>query len=322
MRAFIASLTLLLAFCFATDVDAQRRKRRRKKAKKAKKVAVASEKTKVGIIKLMGKFKWNMKPSKILKDLEIVIAKDYKKKIETEKDPLKQDRMRREMMVAIKKLKKNHVSFTGKRTPWDLSLIDKEYGHKNDESMIVLWAKRDRKFYFFHHGQLWKIYIAFNTKMFKNKTFEDFSSAMEARFGKAERKYKTTISGESKLDYLVWPPAGKTLLKAIDNTSLYGNFCLVLLDKDTRETVMDGRKLNSPKKKGGDPLVEAVTKDGGDSSDENEDIVDQITGKRSKKPNVRGSTHTPRRPGTVNTAPPKPKKRKVDASDPLKGLDI
>ena len=126
MRAFIASLTLLLAFCFTTDVDAQRRKRRRKKAKKA------AVKTKVGLIKLMGKFKWGMKPGKILKDLEVKIAKTYKKKIENEKDPLRQDRLRKEMLTAIRKLKKNHVRFTGKQSPWDLSLIDKEYSHKNN----------------------------------------------------------------------------------------------------------------------------------------------------------------------------------------------
>jgi len=313
---------VLLAFCFATpDAMGQRKKKRRKK--RAKKVQVASKATMVAVTKLMGKFTWGMKPTKILKDLEIKISKGYRKKIQNEKDPLKQDRLRKDMMTAIKKLKKNYVKFSGKRSPWDLSLIDKEYAHKNDESMIVMWGKRDRKFYFFHHEQLWKIYIAFNTAMFRGKSFNDFAGAMEARFGKAERKYVTTISGESKLDHLAWPPAGKTKLKAIDNTGLYGNFCLVLLDKDAAENVKDGRKLNSPKKKGGDPLVEAVTKDGDSSTDENEDIVDQITGKRSKKPNVGGGTHTPRRPGTVITTPPKPKKRKkVDTSDPLKGLDI
>ena len=319
MRALIASLSLLLAFCFATPDAMGQRKKRRKKAKKTK---VASKQTQVGIVKLMGKFKWGMKPGKILKDLEVKLAKGYKTQIQSERNPLKQDRLRKEMLGAIKKLKKNHVKFTGKRSPWDLSLIDKEYAHKNNESMIVMWGKRDRKFYFFHHDRLWKIYIAFNTAMFKGKTFADFAGAMEARFGKAERKYATTISGESKLDHLAWPPAGKTKLKAIDNTGLYGNFCLVLSDKDAEENVMDGRKLNNPKRKGGDPLVEAVTKEGDSSTDENEDIVDRITGKKSKAPNF-SDGHKPRRPGTVITTPPKPKKRrKVDTSDPLKDLDI
>ena len=320
MRALLASLTLLLTFCFAApDALGQRKKRRRKKAKKVK---IASKQTQVGVEKLMGKFKWGMKPGKILKDLEVKLAKGYKTQIQSERNPLKQDRLRKEMLGAIKKLKKNHVKFTGKRSPWDLSLIDKEYAHKNNESMIVMWGKRDRKFYFFHHDRLWKIYIAFNTAMFRGKTFADFAGAMEARFGTAERKYATTISGESKLDHLAWPPAGKTKLKAIDNTGLYGNFCLVLLDKDEAGNVMDGRKLNSPKKKSGDPLVEAVTKDGDTGTDENEDIVDRITGKKSRAPST-GGGHRPRRPGTVNTTPPKPKKRKkVDTADPLKGLDI
>ena len=320
MRSLIACLSLFLAFGLATQVAHGQRKKRRKKVKKA---PVASKQTHVGIVKLMGKFKWGMKPGKILKDLEVKLTKAYTKKIQNEKDPLRQDKLRKEMFAAIKKLKKNHVKFTGKSTPWDLSLVDKEYSHKNNEGMIVMWEKRDRRFYFFHHDRLWKIYIAFNTAMFKGKTFADFASVMEARFGKAERKYATTISGESKLDHLAWPLAGKTKLKAIDNTSLYGNFCLVLLDKEEQGNVVDGRKLNSPKKKGGDPLVEAVTKDGDSSSDENEDIVDRITGKKSKRPSVSGSSHTPRRPGTVVTTPPKKRKpRKVDTSDPLKGLDI
>lgn len=323
MRALYATICLMFAFSLVCpDVEAQR-KRRKRRAKKTKKVAQASEQTKIGINKLMGKFKWGTKPGKILRDLEIDLTKDFKTRIQKERDPLKQDRMRRNMLLAIKKLKKNYIGFKGKHTPWDLSLVDKEFAHKNNEAMIVLWGKRDRKFFFFHHGRLWKIYIAFNTEMFKGKSFADFSGVMEGRFGKAERKYTTSLTGETKLGHLEWPPAGATRLKAIDNTALYGNFCLVLLDIAAQENVLEGRKLNSPNKKGGDPLVEAVTKEGTETVDDNEDIVDRITGKGSKTPASGGSTYKPRKPGTVVTTPPKRRKpRKVDTNDPLKGLDI
>ena len=327
MRAWISTLIMVLAFSFSVQ-EADARKKKGKKRKKKAEVTEATEETKTAIIKMMGEFKWDMRSEKVIDALELDLRKGYVPKIRKMKDPLKQDSMRREMMAKVKELRKNLVKFVGKRTPWDVSLIDKEFSHKNDESMVPQWGKRDRRFYFFHDDGLYKLYIAFNADLFEGKTFEDFAGVMEARFGPAERKYATTIMGKPKLDHLAWPAADGTIMKAIDNTGFYGNFCLVLVNLNTQERVMSGREMNNPKRKGGDPLVEAATQGRADLTDDNESIIDQITGKDQTAPDTVGESLKKKKgninindPGTIAPESKKPKKRKV-SDDPLDGLDI
>jgi hypothetical protein len=321
MRASIYALSaMLIISTLAPDADARRRKRRKARS------AQAAAETKIAITKLMGKFKWGMTPDAVLTRLTKKVEARFLPLIREEKDPLKQDRLRRDMMTMKKKVRKNYVKFDGTRSSWDVSFIDKEFAHKNEESMALEWSKKDRRFYFFHRDRLYKLFIAFNTELFRGKTFVDFANAMEARFGTAERKYVTTLTGESKLDHLAWPPAGGTKLKAMANTGFYGNFCLVLVDLAEEENVLGGRDLNSPQKKGTSKLVESVTSGRPDVSDDNEDIVDQITGKPSepvasggKRPVVKPKVH--RKPGAVA---PQTKKRKknISTKDPLKDLDL
>ena len=234
------------------------------------------------------------------------------------------------MMDKLKKVKKDYVTFSGKRSSWDVSLVDKEFAHKNNESMAVAWKKRERRFFFFHNDRLFKIFIAFNSEMFADKTFEDFAQAMETRFGPAERKFTVTLRGDQKMDHLAWPQSGQTKLLAYDYTGFYGNFCLSLIDMREWDSVKTGRQLNSPKRKYTDPLVEAVTRGGDSGRDENENVVDRITGKGVKAPpggEEGGSTAAPTRPGTsrpdYGDEPDKPKrKKKLNPKNPLDGLDI
>jgi hypothetical protein len=331
MRAIIASLSILIAL--GTGIEGAQAKAR-KKAAKAKKGAPlkATEQTKLGIEKLMGVFKWGMPPQKVFAVLEKDIHAEFEPQVKATQDPMIQDRIRKEKNEKIKELKNNYVKFHGKQTSWDISMVDKEFAHKNNESMAVVWTKKDRRFFFFHNEKLYKLYIAFNADLYQDKTFEDFAQVMEARFGKAERKFTTTIKGDQVMDHLAWPPSGNTLLRAIDNTKLYSNFCLVLAEKSEVENVNSGRKMNSPKKEYSDPLVDQVVKGGGSGGDSEEDIVDRITGKGSRAPSVSdtgtGASPPPsaRRPGSgrPEAAPAaKPKKgKKVDPKNPLDGLDI
>jgi hypothetical protein len=326
MRAFASFVGILVALSFLVPdiAEGRRRKRKRRRAKKALK---ATKQTKIGINKLMGKYKFGMSADKVVKSLQERVRKEMEPVIKGEKDPLKQDRLRRELFKKLKKIKKNYVKFTGKRSPWDVSLIDKEFAHKNNETLAVSWEKKERRFFFFHNGRLWKMFVAFNADLFAGRTFEDFALAMETRFGKAERKFSVTLSGESKMDHLAWPKSGNTLLLAYDYTGFYGNFCLSLIDANEFGNVKTGRKLNSPKRNYSDPLVEAVTK-GGSGKDANEDIVDQITGKGIRAPSIGGSssgssgTSGSSGGSTDDYTPPKRKKRKVNPKNPLDGLDI
>jgi hypothetical protein len=328
MKAVRWMSLILVALMALPTVDVEARRRRSKKRKKQKQASKAQAKA---IGKLLGKFKWGLSSGKVVGMLEKEIRAEFDPKIRKEKDPIAQDKLRREMKGALVKLKKNHVKFTGKRSPWDVSLVENEFAHKNNESMVVRWGKRDRRFFFFHQGRLWKMYIAFNAELFRGKTFGDFTRMMQRRFGEAEAKWKLDVKGDSVMSHLEWPVAGNTVLIALDETAFYGNFCLVLTDKARAAQVREGRKINSPKRNYADPLVSAVAKKKGSSSssggsDPNADIIDQITGKPQRGVAPSKSSGTARKSPSSGSPDPAPaqkkRKKKLNPKDPLSGLDI
>lgn len=239
---------------------------------------------------LFGKFKWGMSPAAVLALLEQEVRADFAPRLAETKEPLDQDKLRQQLADALAVLRKNYVRFEGQATPWDISLIDKEFAHHTGESMALRWGKRDRRFYFFHAGRLWKIYIAFNSELYKGKTFDDFAAVMERRFGSAERKFRTTIKGDAVPAYLRWPPFAGTALRAIDNTQFFGNFCLAFADIAGRERVREARKLVRAPRARRDALVESVMRPAGGTASVEENVVDRLTGRPLTPP---GTERTP-----------------------------
>ncbi|MBK8482726.1 MAG: hypothetical protein IPL40_16435 [Proteobacteria bacterium] len=227
---------------------------------------------------LLGKYQWGASSAEVLKLLEQEVRAEFAPSLAETKEPLEQDRLRRKLAEAIEVLRKNYVSFDGQATPWDISLVDKEFAHRTGESLAVRWGKRDRRFYFFHAGRLWKIYIAFNSDLYQGKTFDDFAVVMERRFGPAERKFRTTIKGEATPAYLRWPPIDGTALRAIDNTQFFGNFCLAFADQAGRARVREARKLVRRPRQRRDALVESVLRPVGGAGAVDENVVDRLTG--------------------------------------------
>ena len=324
MRAIIAGLGLVIALGGVGTVEAKGKK----KAAKKDIPAAATKETTVAVDKLMGAYKWGLTSGAVMGQLEKDIRTEMEPVIKATADPLAQDRVRREMMEKVKTLRASLVKFEGKATPWDVSLVDKEFAHKNDETMVPIWGKKDRRFYFFHNDKLWKMYIAFNAELYEGKTFEDFAQVMEARFGRAERKFTTTLKGEQKMSHLAWPPSPTTTLRAIDNTGFYGNFCLVLSDRNELQSVRAGRKANSPKREYSDPLVDAVTKGGGEATvaggtedSPGEGVGDAPAAKGKGKVKGKGKGKG-KAVNTDDASPPPAKKKRIDEKNPLDGLDI
>jgi hypothetical protein len=326
MRAIISGLVLVFALGCIGNAEAAKGKK--KAAKKEKVPAVATKQTTMAIEKLLGAYKWGLTSSTVMSQLEKDIRTQMEPVIKGTQDPLAQDRVRREMMDKIKDLKKSQVKFEGKPTSWDVSLVDKEFGHKNGETLIPVWGKDERKFYFFHNDRLWKLFIAFNAEKYEGKTFEDFAQAMENRFGRAERKYTATLKGDAKMSHLSWPPSATTILRAIDNTVMYGNFCLVLSDRNELQSVRAGRKANSPKKDYSDPLVDSVTAKKGVTDTEappvSEDGVppadDTSKGKGKGKKGKKGGGE--KVDTSDDSATSGKKQKKINEKNPLDGLDI
>jgi hypothetical protein len=329
LRAIVCFL--LVSCLVVAAADAKKRKRRRRKAKVT--AVKASKEATVAVTALMGPYKWGLSVDKVRKQLVSDYGKTIDPTIKKTKDAFEQDKLRRKKMARVVEIQKSYVEFVGKRTPWDVSLVDQEFAQKNGESLMYNWGARDRRFYFFHEEELYKVYIAFNSSIFQGKSFEDFAAVMEKRFGPYKREYKQTLQGEKKLAYLVWPPVGNTQLRAIDNTGFYGNFCLVLTDSQAAQRVDEKRAMNRTQPKG-DSLVNSIVGASETKGDVNDDIVDRITGQDVAAPKadgtvakkkVAGNDDTNAAPPTGDDVAPTSKKRpnkKLNRKNPLSGLDI
>ena len=340
MRALLVGTCLLLA---AASAGA------RPKAKKAPAPAQASAQTTRAIEELMGRFKWGMSRKDVAAAIEENVRAEFEEKIREAADAWDQQKLRDEMMARIREFQASAFEFIGKKSGWDVSLIDTEFGHMNDEAMLVTWERDQRRFFFFHKGRLYKMFVALAADRFKGKSFEDFGQMIQDRYGPAEARYSPNRAGRAVFDRLVWPAAGATELQAVDR-SFYGNFCLNLMDTAAAARVAEGREVNSPKASKGDPAVlEALTEGRATTKDANEDVVDQITKRRAQGAKEGGSDEgmvdpdapppaagaaagTPvqaspakkdeKKKEDAKPAEPPPAKKKKVNSDPLEGVDL
>jgi hypothetical protein len=238
---------------------------------------------------LAGKFKWGMSPQEAQKIIADGIHAKYVEMIKKEPDLYKQDQLRKDEIEEVQKVKDSYVKFDGV-TPgtkeWSTSIIQSEFAPRNDESMMTLWEKDQRRFLFFWHDRLYKQYIAFNAEhpVFAGKSFDDFAKLIQNRYGAAEMKFAPMrTSDDMKLHHLEWPASGDFQLYAVDQSEFYGNFCLIVFNPSVSKDVERSRAEHNTKPARGNALIDAVTSQPKSTTDANENIVDQITGKTPQK---------------------------------------
>ena len=172
------------------------------------------------ISELAGKFKFGMTPEETMATIEKEINAKFQPRIEAEREAFDQDRVRKERQDAITQMRDSYIKFNGQKTGWDVSIVDREFGHRNNESMLVLWEKDLKRFLFFWKEKLYKQYIVYNAEKFKGMDFDTFVGAMEGRYGKASMSFaKKQTDDEMALDYYEWPPQGDFTLRVYDATT-------------------------------------------------------------------------------------------------------
>src|SRR5205085_742822 len=155
----------------------------------------------------------------------------------------------------LKNIKNTHVKFDDnksnktnyeKQRSWETSIIQREFGLKNNESMMVHRETDRTRFFFFIDEKLWKTYYAFDASKFGGKTFSQFRQVFEAQFGPSAPIERTTASGKIVIDEFVWPAAGQSILRAIDVSQFQGNFALSISDKSVAATIVARREEANP----------------------------------------------------------------------------
>jgi hypothetical protein len=259
----------------ATSAEAAKKKRKKPEAMQKVDARALGE--------LMGPYKFGMSSSDVLKVLAKEIDKKYADRIKASEDVYKQDQLRRERQGELDRIKKTRVEFKGEKTGWDVSIIDDQFGHNTGESMMVYWenepgsGKDQRRFFFFHEGQLYKMFIAMNSGMLKGeqRTFGYFQNIMEARYGKGR-----VVPEQGKTSaYIDWRSRDHHL-RAIDKLEFHGSFCLMLADPSVEARVEELRAANAtPPKR--NQVIDNLLGEGKDepanpSLDDNKGAVDAI----------------------------------------------
>lgn len=240
------------------------------------------------IAALRGEFKWGMNLDEVATVIEKRLRASFEPRLkETASDPIRQERVRKQLREEVEGIKKSYVEFTGKTTGYDVSIVDQEFAHRVGESMLPAKEDKATRYFFFADGRLYKMFIAFDKERVGDKSFEEFGEIMQAQFGKArEVEVEITRKGETRklLDYYEWRTDAGEGLRLVDRSGFYGVYCLVLYDRSVEDRLAAAHAESRKRGGGREALVEAVLASGRAESDVNADIIDQITGETHHKP--------------------------------------
>lgn len=264
--AFAAALLLA-----PTSADAAKNKKKPSAAAKATKLSAENKKA---MAELMGAFKFGLSKDEVIAALTKQLDERYAEQIAATTDIYTQDKLRKEKKEERARITKSYVEFKGKKSGWDVSIVDTEFRHDTDESMLVYWenqgGKNQRRFFFFHGGKLYKMFIALDTKQVseEQRTFEFFGSLMEQRFGNAKEE-----PGK-----LTWR-SGNFVVVAYDKIQFYDAFCLVISDPRLAKEVADVRASKVEDKKDDNKILRSVMEKGAEDKpglDEGKDVLKGI----------------------------------------------
>jgi hypothetical protein len=262
----LAACALVGAFAFGSLAGDALAGKKKGKAKSTSTAAFKGDAK--ALAELMGPYKFGMTSKDILGILSKQIGDRYKEKIAATTDVYAQDKLRRDRQAELDRIKKSFVEFKGAKTGWDVSIIDDQFAHNTDESMMVHWenapetGRDQRRFFFFHDGRLYKMLVALNSSQLKNeqRTFDYFRGLMETRYGKGSVKQAKDIDGVDRPVGLEWRSKSHHV-SALDKLAFYGSFVLVVADPGQESTLASIRQQNAKPKSKNTALQTVLEKD-------------------------------------------------------------
>jgi hypothetical protein len=322
-RVLFAVLTAALAIGLsASGADAQKKKKAPAKKPQA---APSSQK----IAESMGDVHWGASKEELTKYFTEKLKEKYRPMLGKIKDSVEEDRLRQKARQELEAIQKGAVDFDGRATGWDVSFLKGEFTHGNDESMLVIRDANSQNFYFFIGGKLWKWYKAFDAAVFPAGNFDTFAASVQKRFGPAKEVEGELRPGEGQLRWLEWQDK-QTRLRAVDETSFYGFYCLVFEEKSTVDSLAKLRRNTD--QKGGDKrhaVVESVTAERNTAEpDDSPNIVDRITGRlhqdqRAPEPGAdQPSASASGKTKAKAKSDSKPSRPVDNENDPISGLGL
>jgi hypothetical protein len=204
----------------------------------------------LGIASLTKGFEWGMAPDAVVSKLSESTATYYDEQLKAAKNPMEQDRLRKEKSAELNELKKGLVKFNSNtKHKWGVSLIQYEFADDSNEEMV--WIKEGtklRKFYFFKDGALWKIVYAFNKEKWPDK---DYASVVENSFKKwfgvnpAAKSKQDPKTAAVLLRYHEWLGEKNEKVRSFDLTEVHGIIMIAVIDGNAEAAI--GERLPNMK---------------------------------------------------------------------------
>jgi hypothetical protein len=252
IRPFIVASVLALAIPALAGAEAKPAAKTAKKVVKPRKPVSAEHKK--ALAELHGGFKLGMTKDEVIAVFAKQLDERYDEKIKATTDITAQDRLRRDKRTEVNRLQQSYTSFeTAKPSPWDVSIVEGEFAHNTGESMLERWenqgGKNQRRFFFFHDGKLWKMFVSLDVSILPEdkKNFATFRTVMENKYG----------AGEVEEGRISWR-TDTFDARAVDKLKTYDALALVVEDPRVRKQVDAIREAKAPPKRETSSLIKAV----------------------------------------------------------------
>ncbi|MEO8704848.1 MAG: hypothetical protein ABI867_32650 [Kofleriaceae bacterium] len=226
--------------------------KKEKPAPPKKIVPVSAEKKKV-LAELYGGFKFGMSKDDVIKILSKQLDDRYDQQIKATTDVAAQDRLRKDRKAEVSRISASYVTFEGKKTGWDVSIVEDEFAHKTDESMLERWENKDgknqRRFFFFHGGKLWKMFVSLDVSILPadKQNFETFQGVMTAKYG----------PGNIEPTQITWH-TDEFDVHAVDKLKAYSTLALVIEEPRVKKELVALRESKADKKPETNSVIKAV----------------------------------------------------------------
>jgi hypothetical protein len=243
------------------------------KAPPPKKIPPVSAEAKKKLALNMQSYKFGMTKEEVVANLTKSINEQYEEKIKATTDMMMQDRLRKDRKAEITRIEKTWLAFDGKKGGWDVSIVEEEFAHNTGESMLEKWEKEDgknnRRFFFFHEGKLYKMFIQLDVSILPEdkRNFETFKGVMTSSYG----------AGDVEADRITWKTP-EFEVRAIDKLKAYGAVALVIEDPRVKKDLVAIREAKAPPKKETNPVIKAIVDTDGSSKPDvkNNSAVDAV----------------------------------------------
>jgi hypothetical protein len=240
----------LLGFAPATAVS----KPVAAKAAKPPKATPVSAEHKKALAELYGGFKFGMTKDEVIGVFAKQLDERYDEKIKATTDLAAQDRLRRDKKSEIARLESSYIKFeASKPSPWDVSIVEEEFAHNTNESMLERWenqgGKNQRRFFFFYEGKLWKMFVSLDVSILPEdkKSFATFRQVMEGKYG----------PGDVEGGKITWRTP-EFDVRAVDKLKSYDALALVIEEPRAKKEVVALREAKAPPPKETSSVIKAV----------------------------------------------------------------